>query len=428
MLARLTDSLQIQVGDQTIQNAYLGFTGDLFSLPGGAAKLAVGGGVHRLQARTGHHATATTPGRLRLARPSLNIPYDRDVKSAYAELYLPFIGADQGIPFVHKLELNLSARYDDYSDFGDTTNPKIAINWAPFEGLTLRGNYAEAFVAPALTSRGSNDVGPDGRVGVRGRLRPGPARRRAVHRHREFPRRHRHSRLPAGLNDLFAEQCHGPADHGRQRQPAAADGQELEHRPGFRASSWQNFTASITLLEQRAARRHHGAGAIAGAGFGRPFLPDPVLSRPARRRRRSPRREPGLPQTGALNATTYFIYNYQQRNVLNLDVAGIDFSLPMSLPTSIGNFRVNAAYTHKTKFDQFFGETGQKFSVLGTAGFNTTFPSVEDEGRLNLGYEAGGLNANLFFNYLGSYRNWSGFDTCSAGARERLPDRWWRPG
>jgi iron complex outermembrane receptor protein len=74
----------------------------------------------------------------------------------------------------------------------------------------------------------------------------------------------------------------------------------------------------------------------------------------------------------------------------------------------VGNFRFNAAYTHKTKFDQFFGATGEKFSVLGTAGFNTTFPSVEDEGRLNLGYEAGGFNGNLFFNYLGGYRNWSG--------------------
>ena len=96
----------------------------------------------------------------------------------------------------------------------------------------------------------------------------------------------------------------------------------------------------------------------------------------------------GLPQTGALNATTYFIYNYQQRNVLNLDVEGIDLAADLRVRhRAQAVFRVGAALTHKTKFDQFFGATGAKFSVLGTAGFNTTFPSVEDEGRLSFGYE-----------------------------------------
>ena len=47
-------------------------------------------------------------------------------------------------------------------------------------------------------------------------------------------------------------------------------------------------------------------------------------------------------------------------------------------------------------------------SVLGTAGFNTTFPSVKFEGRFNVGYELGGLEVNTYFNYLGKYRNWSG--------------------
>jgi iron complex outermembrane receptor protein len=69
---------------------------------------------------------------------------------------------------------------------------------------------------------------------------------------------------------------------------------------------------------------------------------------------------------------------------------------------------VGASITHKTKFDQFFGANGTKFSVLGTAGFNTTFPSVEDEARLSFGYDRESFRLNLFYNYLGSYRNWSG--------------------
>jgi iron complex outermembrane receptor protein len=116
----------------------------------------------------------------------------------------------------------------------------------------------------------------------------------------------------------------------------------------------------------------------------------------------------GLPQQGALNANTYFIYNFQQRNVLNLDVAGIDASANYSATTEYGRFNLGAGLTRKTRFDQFFGTTGQKFSVLGTAGFNTTFPSVKFEGRFNVGWELGGLEVNTYFNYLGSYRNWSG--------------------
>ena len=68
----------------------------------------------------------------------------------------------------------------------------------------------------------------------------------------------------------------------------------------------------------------------------------------------------------------------------------------------------SAAYTHKNKFDQFFGANGAAFSVLGTAGFNTTFPSVKNEGRLNVGFSRAAFSANAFLNYLGKYTNWSG--------------------
>jgi iron complex outermembrane receptor protein len=89
-------------------------------------------------------------------------------------------------------------------------------------------------------------------------------------------------------------------------------------------------------------------------------------------------------------------------------VAGLDISANYEFETDAGAFNVGASFTHKTKFDQFFGANGTKFSVLGTAGFNTTFPSVEDESRLNFGFERGDFKANVFYNYLGGYLNWSG--------------------
>ena len=41
-------------------------------------------------------------------------------------------------------------RYDDYSDFGSTTNPKISIKYTPVKELLLRASYNTGFAAPTL--------------------------------------------------------------------------------------------------------------------------------------------------------------------------------------------------------------------------------------------------------------------------------------
>ena len=73
---------------------------------------------------------------------------DRSVRSAFAELSIPLLGATQGD--AQQLELSLAGRYDDYADFGGTFNPQIGLIWRPASGLTLRGAYSAAFRAPAL--------------------------------------------------------------------------------------------------------------------------------------------------------------------------------------------------------------------------------------------------------------------------------------
>jgi outer membrane receptor protein involved in Fe transport len=70
---------------------------------------------------------------------------DRDVVSVFGEVLLPFLKGDG-----QRLEASLAARYDDYSDFGNTFNPQVGIEWEPTDGLTLRGSYSRAFRAPDL--------------------------------------------------------------------------------------------------------------------------------------------------------------------------------------------------------------------------------------------------------------------------------------
>jgi iron complex outermembrane recepter protein len=406
VLARLTDSLQVQVGDQTINNFYFKFAGDLFNAPGGAAKLALGGEYidYKLVqdiARPNNTGPAST------GSAALNIRYNRDVKSVYAELYVPIVGEAQGIPGIRNLDLNVSGRVDDYSDFGSTSNPKIALNWVPFTGMKLRGNYAEAFVAPALTSRGANQfglTGESGFSGVTGSALPGGSPLIVT---ANFPSAIGMPGCPTGSTTCSLANVTGLLLTGGNGGLKPQTGKSWSVGADFTPEFLPGFSFSVTHWNNklRGGITAPQASLALGAtdlSYLIQFYPTGATAA------QIAAAGAGLPQTGALNANTYFIYNFQQRNVLNLNVSGFDFSAAYRLGTDLGDFSISAAYTHKNKFDQFFGANGVAFSVLGTAGFNTTFPSVKNEGRLNVGFTRDAFSANAFLNYLGKYTNWSG--------------------
>ncbi len=58
--------------------------------------------------------------------------------------------AEFAIPIVKTLDLTLAGRYDDYSDFGNTFNPKIGLRWQPMREVLFRGSYNTGFRAPTL--------------------------------------------------------------------------------------------------------------------------------------------------------------------------------------------------------------------------------------------------------------------------------------
>lgn len=76
-----------------------------------------------------------------LAGGSVELPVsaDRELFSAYTEFSLPL---------TETLEAQLALRYEDYSDFGSTTNPKVALRWAPADWIMLRGSWSTSFLAP----------------------------------------------------------------------------------------------------------------------------------------------------------------------------------------------------------------------------------------------------------------------------------------
>lgn len=62
--------------------------------------------------------------------------------------------AELNIPLNDIVELQLAGRYDDYDDFGDTFNPKVAITVRPIDELILRASWSTSFRAPSLTQAG----------------------------------------------------------------------------------------------------------------------------------------------------------------------------------------------------------------------------------------------------------------------------------
>lgn len=74
----------------------------------------------------------------------------RHVKSVFAEALIPLVGAGNGMPGLRAFQISGSIRHDSYDDVGGTTNPKIGVNYKPFDDLLIRGNYGTSFHAPSL--------------------------------------------------------------------------------------------------------------------------------------------------------------------------------------------------------------------------------------------------------------------------------------
>lgn len=84
-----------------------------------------------------------------------------------AETFLPEAQRTNTYAFIQdewkladKWQLTTGVRYDHYSDFGDSTNPRLALVWATNDKMTTRLLYGSAFRAPALveSAAASNPV------------------------------------------------------------------------------------------------------------------------------------------------------------------------------------------------------------------------------------------------------------------------------
>lgn len=121
--------------------------GPLYRLPGGDLQVAVGAQVRQESFQTQSTSFFTTAAPIVVRSPS----YDRTISAVFAEARVPLFGAGNARPGLQRLELSLAGRFEDYEDFGTTTNPKFGIVWAPTSDLSFRTSWGTSFRAPALT-------------------------------------------------------------------------------------------------------------------------------------------------------------------------------------------------------------------------------------------------------------------------------------
>ncbi|NYE30387.1 outer membrane receptor protein involved in Fe transport [Rhodanobacter sp. K2T2] len=120
----------------------IGAEGPLFSLNGQEARLAVGAGYrdNAFQSRNLVSGVAQVDGSV-------------SSRFAYAELNVPLIGPEQGVPGVQRLALTGALRGEDYDSFGSVTTPKLGVVYSPSADFTLKGSWGKSFKVPTLSQQ-----------------------------------------------------------------------------------------------------------------------------------------------------------------------------------------------------------------------------------------------------------------------------------
>ncbi len=122
------------------------FSNEALKLPYGSVGLAVG-----LEHR--QESTSKRPGALLASVGTIGATNfeatrgNRQITELYAEFAFPLWKSANGFS---SMDVDAAIRHSNYSDFGNTTNPKLGIRYQVNPAIMLRATYADGFRAPSL--------------------------------------------------------------------------------------------------------------------------------------------------------------------------------------------------------------------------------------------------------------------------------------
>jgi len=139
----------VSVNEGTMSTWMINATGAAFELPAGEVFIAVGAELREEDAST-NVSRIYEAGDVIFGGGGADTfsPEPREITEVYAEAVVPVLS---DVFLAQTLEIDLAVRYSDYSDFGNTTNPKVGLKWRPIKDVLVRGSWSEGFRAPGLS-------------------------------------------------------------------------------------------------------------------------------------------------------------------------------------------------------------------------------------------------------------------------------------
>ncbi len=125
----------------------------LFKLPGGMTTLGLGGSA-RYESLYDPSASPDDPS-------NPNTQYLRNINPffAFGQRKVGSTFFELGVPVIKQLTLDVSGRYDNYSEGFDNFAPKVGVIIKPIQELTFRGTYSKGFRVPSFAETGGVEVG-----------------------------------------------------------------------------------------------------------------------------------------------------------------------------------------------------------------------------------------------------------------------------
>jgi iron complex outermembrane receptor protein len=365
-LAAISNSLFLIGGENEIKSTQLQFDGPLFALPGGEVRLAVGG-EYRDEGIDSGVTVGTLAAPLRLGNAT-----ERHLAAYYAEAFVPIVGSPNAVPGIQRLDLSLAGRYEDYSDFGTTTNPKYGVTWEPLKGLLVRGSYGTSFRAPSLVEADPLSAGAGW-----------------------YPGNFLDPTSPTGFTTGMSL-AGGNPDNEPEEATTWTFGFELkpEQLPGLSVG----LTYFAIDYEQQISGLQGDNTILQREAFFSEYItrnptPQEVLALLAS----------GYPNNGVNPASASLIkvvVDARSKNLGTTKLRGIDFNVSYPWTTGFGEFFAGVNGSYLTSMEAAPSPTAPLVDVLNQINYPSKFRA-----RGNLSWSQGPVNVASFLNYVGSYDN-----------------------
>ena len=140
LAASSASGTQLAGGKTTLVQLDGRVSGEILPLAGGALAFAAGFDYRRETYVFGSDSAA---------QPAIaDAPFDSNFSKVTRKVFAQY--GELSVPLIKGLDTQVAVRHDHYTDFGDTTNPKVGAAYRPIEQVMVRATYGEGFHAPSF--------------------------------------------------------------------------------------------------------------------------------------------------------------------------------------------------------------------------------------------------------------------------------------